>query len=115
MFHLRNVAYVRSPVFILTALAVGIGGGVSPALAQTIVGVSVSPHNTAASRLPSNGTNYTVTFTVTDTSNAISPVIYDLLTTQRPGGVLTTVSITGIGVTQGANPDRAQVTLLPGG
>jgi uncharacterized repeat protein (TIGR01451 family) len=117
VFCLLIVAYVRSPVFILTALAVGIGGGVSPALAQTIFGVSLSPHGTAASRLPSNGTNYTVTFTVTDTSNAISPVIYDLLTTQRPGGggVLTTVSITGTGVTQGANPDSAQVTLLPGG
>ena len=111
------MAHVRSPVFILTALAVGLGGGVSPALAQTIFGVSVSPHGTAASRLPSNGANYTVTFTVTDTSNAISPVIYDLLTTQRPGGgsVLTTVSITGTGVTQGANPDSARVTLLPGG
>jgi len=111
------VAHVRSPVFILTALAVGLGGGVSPALAQTIFGVSVSPHGTAASRLPSNGTHYTVTFTVTDTSNAISPIIYDLLTTQRPGGggVLTTVSITGTSVTQGPNPDSARVTLLPGG
>jgi len=109
------VAHVRSPVFILTALAVGLGGGVSPALAQTIFGVSVSPHGTAASRLPSNGTHYTVTFTVTDTSNAISPVIYDLLTTQRPGGVLTTVSITGTGVTQGPNPDSARVTLPAGG
>ena len=111
------MAHVRSPVFILTALAVGLGGGVSPALAQTIFGVSVSPHGTAASRLPSNGTHYTVTFTVTDTSNAISPIIYDLLTTQRPGGggVLTTVSITGTGVTQGPNPDSARVTLLPGG
>ena len=111
------MAHVRSPVFILTALAVGLGGGVSPALAQTIFGVSVSPHGTAASRLPSNGTHYTVTFTVTDTSNAISPIIYDLLTTQRPGGggVLTTVSITGTSVTQGPNPDSARVTLLPGG
>jgi len=117
VFCLLIVAYVRSPVFILTALAVGLGGGVSPALAQTIFGVSVSPHGAAASRLPSNGTNYTVTFTVTDTSNAISPVIYDLLTTQRPGGgnVLTTVSITGTGITQGANPDSARVTLPAGG
>ena len=89
--------------------------GASPALAQTTFGVSVSPHNAAASRLPSNGTTYTVTFTVTDTSNAISPVIYDLLTTHRPGGVVTTVSITGTGVTQGGDPDSAQVVLLPGG
>lgn len=92
----------------------GIGGGASPALAQTFFGVSVSPHGTAASRLPSNSTTYTVTFTVTDTSNALSPVIYDLLTSHRPVGVLTTVSITGTGVTQGGNPDSAQVTLLAG-
>jgi len=109
------VTHVRSAAFFLTALAVGIGGGVSPALAQTVFGVAVSPHNTAANRLPSNGTTYTVTFTVTDTSTALSPVIYDLLTTQRPGSVLTTVSITGTGVTQGSNPDSAQLTLLPGG
>jgi len=117
VFYVLNVACVRSPVFILTALAVGLGGGAFPALAQTISGVSVSPPGTAASRLPSNGTNYTITFTVTDTSNAIGPVIYDLLTSQRPGGAsaLTTVSITGTGVIQGANPDSAQVTLLPGG
>ena len=109
------MTHVRSAAFFLTALAVGIGGGVSPALAQTIFGVAVSPHNTAASRLPSNGTTYTVTFTVTDTSTALGPVIYDLLTTHQPGGVLTTESITGTGVTQGANPDSAQLTLLPGG
>ena len=115
MFYLRNVDHIRRPVFILTALALGLGGGASPALAQTIFGVSVSPHNSAATRLPSNGTTYTVTFTVTDTSTGISPVIYDLLTSQRPGAVLTTVSITGSGVTQGSNPDSAQVTLLPGG
>lgn len=89
----------------------GIGGGATPALAQAVFGVSVSPHATAASRLPSNGTTYTVTFSVTDTTTGTDSVTYDLLTSQRPGSVLTTVSITGTGVTQGPNPDSAQVRL----
>lgn len=75
----------------------------------------MNPHTTAASRLPSNGTSYTVAFTVTDTSAETGPVSYDLLTSQRPGGALTTVSITGTSVTQDANPDSARVTLPQGG
>ena len=92
----------------------GVGVGASPASAQAVYGVSLSPHNTAASRLPSNGTTYTVTFSVTDTTTGADSVTYDLLTSQRPGGVLTTVSITGTGVTQDANPDSARVTLAAG-
>jgi uncharacterized repeat protein (TIGR01451 family) len=73
----------------------------------------VSPLNTSASRLPSNGTNYIVSFT---TQNAGSTTAsYDLLTSKRPGTGLTTVSITGGGVTQGANPDSARLTNLAGG
>lgn len=102
------MAHARSPVYVLAALAVGVGA--SPAVTQT-----VSPPLSVSSRLPSNGTTYTVAFTVTDTSTGISPLIYDLLTSQRPGGALTTISITGIGVIQGSNPDSAQLTLLPGG
>ena len=102
------MAHVRSPLFIITALAVGFGA--SPAVTQTI-----SPHVTAASRLPSNGTTYTVAFTVTDTSTGTDAVSYDLLTSQRPGTALTTVSITGTGVTQGPDPDSARVTLAAGG
>lgn len=118
--HLPEGARRRSTLFILTALAVGIGGGAAPALAQTVYGVSLSPHDAAASRLPSNGTTYTVAFTVTDTSNGTDAVSYDLLTSQRPGGggggsVLTTVSITGTGVTQDTDPDSAGVTLPAGG
>src|SRR5205823_9081554 len=39
---------------------------------------------------------------------------YDLLTRRRPGTALTTVSITGSGVTQGANPDSARLANLAG-
>jgi uncharacterized repeat protein (TIGR01451 family) len=72
-----------------------------------VYGVSVSPHSTTASRLPRNGTNYTVAFTVSNTGNGYTS--YDLLTSKRPGTVLTTVSITGTGVTQGGNPDSARL------
>ena len=100
---------LRSANFILTASAVAIGGRASPAVAQT--GVSVSPHETTASRLPSNGTTYTVAFTVSNTGTGITS--YVLLTGRT--GRLTTVSLTGTGVTQGANLDSAQLaTLGPG-
>ena len=79
-----------------------------------IYGVAVSPHLTAASRLPSNGTNYTVAFTVHDTSTGTGPTSYVLLTSKRHD-VLTTVSITGTGVTQGGNPDSAEVVNVPAG
>ena len=72
-----------------------------------VYGVSISPHSTTASRLPSNGTNYTVAFTVSNTGNGYTS--YDLLASKRPGGVLTTISIVGTGVTQGGNPDSARM------
>ncbi len=78
-----------------------------------VYGVSVSPHNTTASRLPSNGTNYTVAFTVSNTGNGSTS--YDLLTSKRPGTVLTTVSITGTSVTQGGNPDSARMANVVAG
>jgi uncharacterized repeat protein (TIGR01451 family) len=78
-----------------------------------VYAVSVSPNATTASQLPSNGVNYTVAFTVTNTGNGSTS--YDLLTTKRPGTVLTTVSIAGAGITQGANPDSARLTNLLGG
>ncbi len=70
-------------------------------------GVAVTPDTTTASRLPSNGTNYTVDFTVKNNGSGSDD--YDLLTTQNPGTAITVVSITGTGVTQGANPDSARV------
>ena len=75
--------------------------------------VAVTPTTTTASRLPSNGTNYTVDFTVTNNGSGADG--YDLLTTQSPGTALTVVSITGTGVTQGADPDSARVANLAGG
>ena len=78
-----------------------------------VYAVSVSPHATTASQLPSNGLNYAVAFTVTNTGNGLTS--YDLLTAKRPGTVITTVSIAGAGITQGANPDSARLTNLLGG
>jgi uncharacterized repeat protein (TIGR01451 family) len=78
-----------------------------------VYAVSVSPHATAASQLPSNGVNYTVAFTVTNTGNGSTS--YDLLTAKRPGTVLATISMAGAGITQGGNPDSARLTSLLGG
>ena len=116
MFCLLDVAHVlpegaRRTAFILTALAVGIGGGASPALAQTF-GVSVNPHISSASRLPSNGSNYTAAFTVSNTGTEATSYV---LLTSRPNGRLTTVSLTGPGVTQDGNLDSAEVANVPAG
>jgi hypothetical protein len=63
----------------------GVAGGPTVATddkTKTIVakvfGVSVAPHNTSVSRLPSNGTNYTIAFTVSNAGNGYTS--YDLLT-----------------------------------
>ncbi len=72
--------------------------------------VAVVPDTQTASRLPSNGTNYTVDFTVANIGSNTDD--YDLLTTKLPGGTITVVSITGPGVTQGANPDSARLANL---
>jgi uncharacterized repeat protein (TIGR01451 family) len=50
---------------------------------------------------------------VTNTGNGFTS--YDLLTAKRPGTVITTVSIAGAGITQGANPDSARLTSLLAG
>jgi len=97
----------------------GAGGAVvatdnnTKTIVAKVYAVSVSPHATTASQLPSNGLNYTVAFTVTNTGNGSTS--YDLLTAKRPGTVITTVSIAGAGITQGANPDSARLTSLLGG
>ena len=94
-----------------------VGGGAGPVVStddKTITiylrGVSVTPASTNASDLPSNGTNYTVAFTVQNTGATADN--FDLLTVRNPGATLTTVSITGAGVTQGALPDSARLTGL---
>jgi len=75
-------------------------------------GAAVAPHADSVKHLPSNGTNYTASFTVQNTGNSLDN--FDLLTKKRPGTALTTVSITGSGVTQGTNPDSARLASLAG-
>ena len=86
----------------------------SKTILPKIFGTAVSPHADTVSRLPSNGTNYTVDFTVSNTGNGTGFTSYVLLTTRRPGG-LPTISLTGTGVTQGSNPDSAEVATVPAG
>ena len=76
-------------------------------------GTSVAPHATTTSNLPSNGTNYTASFTVQNVGTGTAS--YDLLTKKRPGTVLATVKLAGTGVTQGTNPDSARLASLAGG
>jgi len=73
-------------------------------------GTVVTPDSATASSLPSNGTNYAVTFTAQNTGGQSDS--YDLLTIKRPGSALTVLSITGSGVTQGSNPDSARLANL---
>ncbi len=75
--------------------------------------VVVVPDTQAASHVPSNGTTYTVDFTVANVGSITSD--YDLLTAKIPGGTITVVSITGPGVTQGADPDSARLASLGSG
>ena len=64
--------------------------------------------STTADLLPGN--SQTVVFTVTNNGNG--PEDFDLETSQNLGAVISVVSITGTGVTQGANPDSAGVSAL---
>jgi uncharacterized repeat protein (TIGR01451 family) len=76
-------------------------------------GASVTPAVVAVSHLPSNGTNYTASFTVSNTGNAFDS--YDLLAT-TPLTPITVITMAGSGVTQGANPDSARVaSVAPAG
>jgi uncharacterized repeat protein (TIGR01451 family) len=56
-------------------------------------GVNVAPDGATSSRLPSNGTSYTETYTVTNTGNATET--YDLLGSFPLGAVMTIVSVNG--------------------
>jgi uncharacterized repeat protein (TIGR01451 family) len=75
--------------------------------------VTVTPDTAAAARLPSNGTLYTTDFTVTNLSGNARD--FDLLTSRAPGTAIAVISITGTGVSQGANPDSARLTALGAG
>ena len=76
-------------------------------------GASVTPAISNISSLPTNGGSLTVNFTLTNTGNVSDS--YDLLTSRIPGTALTTVSITGASITQGANPDSARRATLAAG
>jgi uncharacterized repeat protein (TIGR01451 family) len=73
----------------------------------SIFRVDVWPTTVARDTLPTNGTNYTAQFTVSNTGNKTDD--FDLLTSTSPGGAITVVSITGLDITQGANPDSARI------
>ena len=76
-------------------------------------GAAVTPDTVRVTRLPSNGINYTASFTVTNSGNVNDS--YDLLTT-TPLTPITVISIVGAGVTQGANPDSARLaSIAPAG
>lgn len=76
---------------------------VNPAVSA---GVNVTPDGGTVDRLPSNGTQYTETFTVQNTGNRSDT--YTLATTANPGGVITIVSVNGTAGTGGT------VTVAPG-
>ena len=101
----------------LQLVVTGSGGNTSATDDKTIsitaVGVTVSPHLATTSQLPSNGVPYTTTVTVQNTGSLTDS--YDLLAARRPGTALTLISITGIGVTQAANPDSARLSNLAAG
>jgi uncharacterized repeat protein (TIGR01451 family) len=103
----------------LTATSVRDGGESDPGdydlnigetYAVDVVETSTSQDTATVNRLPSNGTNYTVQFTVTNNGNGTED--FDLLTQRLPGTALTVISITGTGVSQGGNPDSARVASL---
>src|SRR6266545_3999812 len=87
--------------------------GATVTVTVTGFSIAVTPDTTAASRLPSNATNYTVTFTVRNTGSGADN--FDLLTSRLADTALTTVSIAGNGVTQGSNPDSARLANLVAG
>jgi uncharacterized repeat protein (TIGR01451 family) len=101
----------------LQLVVAGSGGATADLDDKSIViasaGVTFTPHTATVSRLPSNAVTYTATGTLTNTGSQADS--YDLIGAVRPGTALTFVSITGPGVTQGANPDSARLTGLAGG
>src|SRR5439155_1425964 len=76
------------------APSTGLGLVSGPVFYGNPYGVTVSPQATTASQLPSNGTTYTVLFTVLNTGNNMDS--YDLLTAKRPGTAISVASIAGM-------------------
>lgn len=79
----------------------------------TLYSPAIAPASASVSRIPTNGTNVTQDFTLTN-NGSISDS-YDLLTSKKPGTALAVVSITGASITQGANPDSARRATLAAG
>jgi uncharacterized repeat protein (TIGR01451 family) len=75
--------------------------------------VYVAPDTATYTRLPSNGTNYQIDFSVANIGSIADD--YDLLASTTPGGTLAVISISGGGITQGANPDSARLVGLGSG
>jgi hypothetical protein len=69
-------------------------------------GVNVTPDNGAVSRLPSNGTQYTAVYTISNTGNRSDT--YSLGASANPGTAVTIVSVNGTAGTSGS------VTVGPG-
>lgn len=69
-------------------------------------GVNVTPDNGAVSRLPSNGTQYTATYTIENTGNRSDT--YSLAALANPGTAVTIVSVNGTAGTSGS------ITVAPG-
>jgi uncharacterized repeat protein (TIGR01451 family) len=75
--------------------------------------MTLTPASTSVSMLPSNGGSSNIAFTLSNTG--ILSDSYDLLTTKVPGTAVSVASITGTGVTQGANPDSARRSAVAAG
>jgi uncharacterized repeat protein (TIGR01451 family) len=103
-----------SPSASLQLVVTGSAGGPSAlddkSVAISAAGVTIVPHSATVNNLPSNGTPYVATGTMTNTGSQADS--YDILASGRPGTAITVVSISGAGVTQGANPDSARMTNL---
>lgn len=69
-------------------------------------GVNVTPDNGAVSRLPSNGTQYTATYTIENTGNRSDT--YSLAALANPGSAVTIVSVNGTAGSSGS------ITVAPG-
>ena len=69
-------------------------------------GVNVTPDNGAVSRLPSNGTQYTATYTIENTGNRSDT--YSLAALANPGSAVTIVSVNGTAGSSGS------ITVSPG-
>lgn len=88
---------------------VGLGYDIGAYEATLAISVSVTAAAATSSRLPSNGTGYSETFTVTNTG--LIPSAFTLRATVN-GTAVVVDSIRGPGVTYGAPADSARITLL---